>query len=358
MEGRNKGKNRVVFFTNREMGNQEYTPKQEWERPSMKLFWKTIKDQVNSLGKESNEDVDISKVVVKKEWKVAWATWKNCMSNLNAKEQLLFLQNFEVLSNQEDLDGMIVSIANELEKKFKTTHEKAVNLHQKLCYQLMWWATSIGNKKEIEKENVMEALSLYGDSVKGEHFFPICEPFFQSRIIFVADLENTILNGKSKVTFLTGDPGCGKTNIVSYLACKPDSIVTLRFHAFRPIIPGDLYVSADSGISNPIPENVPENVRFILAGQLTHQFSEYPDFLSDTDRIEEMQIPNIERSDLELLYEKSSLLMKYAEHEKVLVINYIAEIAKGNTLSGVFAMQEATKYSNFAILSRIAMSKS
>lgn len=176
MESRNKGKNRVVFFTNRKMGNQKYTPKQEWERPSMRLFWKTIKDQVNSLGKESGEDVDISKVVVKKEWKDAWDTWKNCMSDLNAKEQLLFLQNFEVLSNQEDLDGLIVSIANELEKKFKTTHEKAVNLHQKLCYQLMWWATSIGNKKEIEKEDVMAALSLYGDSVKGEHFFPICEP--------------------------------------------------------------------------------------------------------------------------------------------------------------------------------------
>lgn len=42
----------------------------------------------------------------------------------------------------------------------------------------MWWATSNGNKKEIDKEDVMEALSLCGDSIKGEHFFPICEPFF------------------------------------------------------------------------------------------------------------------------------------------------------------------------------------
>ena len=172
---------------------------------------------------------------------------------------------------------------------------------------------------------------------------------------------------------------------MSYLACKPDSIVTLRFHAFKPIIPGDLYVSADPGISDPmdfwgsllimlrklfkgrlyeydvpisielidsidtlrnevlrlasawaditgrptviavdgidhaarsgntntflrtlpLPETVPENVRFILAGQPTHQFSEYPDFLSDTDRIEEIQVPNIEKSDLELLYEKN-----------------------------------------------------
>lgn len=28
----------------------------------------------------------------------------------------------------------------------------------------------------------------------------------------------------------------------------------------------------------PVPETIPENIRFILAGQPTHQFSEYPDF--------------------------------------------------------------------------------
>lgn len=36
------------------------------------------------------------------------------------------------------------------------------------------------------------------------------------------------------------------------MACKPESIVTLRFHAFKPIVPGDLYVSGDLGISTPI----------------------------------------------------------------------------------------------------------
>ena len=427
MERKNQGKNKVVFFTNRKMGKRKHTLEDEWERPPLTLFWKTIKDQVKSLGESSDKEADISKVVVKKEWKTAWDTWKDCMSDLDAKEQLLFLQNFELVSDQEDLNGIIFSIADELQKKFKTTHEKAVNLHQKLCYQLMWWATSNGNKKEIDKEDVMEALSLCGDSIKGEHFFPICEPFFQSRIKFVTDLENRILKGKSRVTFLTGDPGCGKTNIVSFLACKPESIVTLRFHAFKPIVPGDLYVSGDLGISTPIdfwgnllimlrklfkgrlyeysvpisielidsvdtirnevlrlasvwaditgrptviavdgidhaarsgntntflrtlpaPETIPENIRFILAGQPTHQFSEYPDFLSDPDRIEEVHVPNIDRGDLELLYERSSSLMKYTEYEKVLVINYITKIAKGSTLSGVFAMQEATKYSNF-----------
>ncbi len=427
-ENKNRGRNKVVLFTNRKIGNRKYTPKNEWERPPLSQFWKTIKKQAEDLGQKNEKDADISGIIVKKEWQDAWDKWKKHMKNLDAKEQLLFIQSFEILTDQKDLEGLIDIIAKELQEKFKTTHEKAVNLHQKLCYKLMWWATSIGNKKEIEKEDVMEALSLYGDSVKGEHCFPICEPFFESRITFVSNLENKILNGKSRVTFLTGDPGCGKTNIVSYLACKIDSVVTLRFHAFKPIMPGDLYVSADFGISDPIdfwgsllimirklfkgrlyeysvpisielidsvdtlrdevlrlasswadltgkptviavdgidhaarsgntntflrtlpsPETIPENVRFVLAGQPTHQFTEYPDFLSDLDRIEEMQVPDIEKSDLELLYEKNSSRMKYTKHEKALVIDYITKIAKGSTLSGVFAMQEATKYSNFS----------
>lgn len=421
LESKNRGKNKVVLFTNRKISKRKYK-----ERPSLSLFWNEIKEQADNL--KQLEDKDINDIKVKREWEEAWDIWKKHMKELDDREKLCFLQNFDLVTDQEDFENLIDTIADELQMKFKTTHVKAVGLHQKLCYQLMWWATTIGNKKEIEKEDVMEAISLYGDSIKGEHLFPICEPFFQSRIAFVTDLENRILNGKSRVTFLTGDPGCGKTNIISYLACKPDSIVTLRFHAFKPIIPGDLYISADLGISDPIdfwgsllimfrklfkgrlyeysvpisielidsvdtlrnevlrlasawaditgrptviavdgidhaarsgntntflrtlpsPESVPKNVRFILVGQPTHQFSEYPDFLSDIDRIEEIQVPNIERADLELLYEKNSSLMKYAEYEKVLVINYIAKIAKGSTLSGVFAMQEATKYSNFS----------
>lgn len=85
--------------------------------------------------------------------------------------------------------------------------------------------------------------------LKGSIFCLLCDPFFQSRIEFVKCLEQKIINGKSRVTFLTGNPGCGKTNIISYLACKPDSIITLLFMRLNPY-PGELYISADSGISD------------------------------------------------------------------------------------------------------------
>lgn len=59
-------KNKVVFFTNRKMGKRKHTLEDEWERPPLTLFWKTIKDQVKSLGESSDKEADISKVVVKK----------------------------------------------------------------------------------------------------------------------------------------------------------------------------------------------------------------------------------------------------------------------------------------------------
>lgn len=428
MGKKNIGKNKVIFFSNRKIGDHKYTPKGKWQRPPLASFWKDIKKQINDLSNTDNSsDKDISKIIVKKEWGDAWKDWKEHMGALDNKEQFQFLLNFELITDQEDLDGIINIIADELQKAFGTTHEKAVELHQKLCYQLMWWSTSICDKKEIEKEDVMQALCLSGDEIKGYHVLPLCEPFFKSRIEFVNCVEQKIINGKSRVIFLTGNPGCGKTNIISYLSCKSDSIVTLRFHTFKPIIPGDLHISADSGISDskefwgslllmlrelfkgrlyeyhiPVsielidsidklraevmrlssawadivgkptviaidgidhaarsgekhtflqtllpPEMVPVNVRFILAGQPVYQFSEYPDFLSDTNRIELMEVPDIQKEDLELLYESYNDLMKYDENEKTLVIDYIGDMAKGNTLSAVFAMQEATKHDSF-----------
>lgn len=60
MERKNQGKNKVVFFTNRKMGKRKHTLEDEWERPPLTLFWKTIKDQVKSLGESSDKEADIS----------------------------------------------------------------------------------------------------------------------------------------------------------------------------------------------------------------------------------------------------------------------------------------------------------
>ncbi len=71
------------------------------------------------------------------------------------------------------------------------------------------------------------------------------EPFFDSRKDFVEEIEKELLFGNEKVLFLSGIPGTGKTNIVSKLCNKRDSIIKIRYYAYEPIQPDKEYLPID-----------------------------------------------------------------------------------------------------------------
>lgn len=235
---------KAVLFTNRAIGKSKYTPKDSWERPALEKFWAELKAKVNTA-------TSISDISMSPEWQSAWEQWLSEMSELSNEKKISFLRNFDIKSNQEDLDEIINSIAQKLSRYFKTDQRKAVQLHQKLCYALMEWATTLRRKEEITREDLLVALSLGNDDIQGEHNLATCEPFFLSRIEFAKNLEKTLQDREAPIVFLSGEPGAGKTNIVSYIANKIDSVITLRFHAFKPLTSNDLYLSADRGISDP-----------------------------------------------------------------------------------------------------------
>ena len=43
---------------------------------------------------------------------------------------------------------------------------------------------------------------------------------------------------------LVGETGAGKTNIISKLCCKKESVVDIRYYAYEPINPGKEYITA------------------------------------------------------------------------------------------------------------------
>lgn len=56
MEKKNIGKNKVIFFSNRKIGDQKYTPKGKWQRTPFASFWKDIKKQINDLSKSLSKN--------------------------------------------------------------------------------------------------------------------------------------------------------------------------------------------------------------------------------------------------------------------------------------------------------------
>lgn len=235
----------AVLFTNRKLGKRKATLKRiEGQLPSLEYFWENYKTQIDRA--ESLKDISI-----KNEDDNAWSLWLDELKTLTDEEKLCFLKKFDIYANQEDLDELINKIKEKLGKQFGVNARLSIQLLQKLCYALIWWTTTLREKKEVTREDLYEALSLVSDNYVGEHDFAVCEPFFKSRIDFVEELEKKIIDGDKKVYFMAGEPGAGKTNIVSYMANKKDSIISARFHAFKPLDINDIYMSADEGISDP-----------------------------------------------------------------------------------------------------------
>lgn len=422
----------AVLFTNRSAGSNSYEVKVDeitsYERPALDKFWLYIKEKINDARK-------IDDIVVKDKWKIAWGEWLEQLDSLDDIEKLNFLKSFDIKASQEDLDKIIDSIGDKISNYFKVDKRIAVQLHQSLCYALMKWTTTLRKKQEITKEDLMEALSLSSDNFKGVHDIPTTEPFFKSRIQFVEDLERALIKREYPIIFLSGEPGVGKTNIVSQLTNKINSVITLRFYAFKPLSVEDMYLSADKGISDPKalwgdlliqlrellkgklshykvpvsnellqsterlreevlrlssalynetgnttvicidgidhaaragkrntfletlvpPEGVPENVCFLIVGQPIYEYKEYPYFLN-SDNVLKIDVPKLKEDDIRQLYCNTS--QQIPNEDTNIAIDIINKSSNGNTLSVVFAINEAKMCKNIDELEKCLNAKS
>lgn len=407
----------AMLFTNRVIGTRQSTSNDGIKLPALDEFWSELKEQ-------SIKVKNISQITFKKEWEDAWKKWAGELDELSEEDKLEFLKSLTLVTNKEGLEEIYQSIIDKLKECFRIDERTAIQLHQKLAYALMTWTTTIRIKEEITKEDLLKALSVSGDKIIGEHNLPTCEPFFESRVNFAKTLETILTERRSPIVFLSGGPGSGKTNIINYLSNKSDSVITLRFHAFKPINPKDEYLVADKGISDSRalwgnllielreiflkygkmsdynvpptielmksvealrsevlrlsdilgtltgkttvividgidhaarsgetntflgtlipPESVPQKVCFFIAGQPVSEYREYPYFIADTSCVLTLDVPYIVEEDVAKLYDSSDIKIPIDTREIALRIIY--EASAGNTLSTVFAIQEAKSF--------------
>ena len=96
--------------------------------------------------------------------------------------------------------------------------------------------------------------------------------FFESRNKLVQEIESELSSGTSKVLFLSGVAGTGKTNIISKLSAKRNSAIDIRYYAYEPIDPAKEYLPMD--VSKRVDKDTFWNelfnqLRKILSGKLS-----------------------------------------------------------------------------------------
>jgi hypothetical protein len=239
----------AILLTNRKGGIRNSTigkaSKNPVTLPALQTFWKDIKIQI------ANERcTNIDSISVEGQWQTAWNMFLNELVDSTDTTKLEFLKSFDIKTNQEDLDGYVENIKRKLFGYFKADDHQLIRFDQQLCYAIRDWSTTRRHSEKITREDLFEALSLAQDIPAGDHNLPVCFPFFQSRIDFIAYLEKNLQDRIRPIVFLSGEPGSGKTNIISYMSDKSNSVIDLRFHAFKPMQPGDAYLPSDHGLSD------------------------------------------------------------------------------------------------------------
>ena len=239
-EKNNYQQTRICLSTNRKPGVKASSAGKEKEikRPPLKLFLEELKSKI--IYAETFDELEFP------EYETAWNEWKKQLNYIEkAEDKLLFLKCLEIETNQIGLEEIKEDLLRRLQAVFHTKRNIAELLLAKMDHALRDWTTSGRNSSCVTIEDVYTELALDEDMISYNHDLIAAEPFFPSRDTLVNDLEMELKNGNSRVIFLSGIPGTGKTNIVSKISGKRNSIVNIRYYAYEPIDPMKEYLPMD-----------------------------------------------------------------------------------------------------------------
>lgn len=203
------------------------------------LFWF---QEVNST-MQSLES--FKKSLPNEEWTSALEAWLEEINVFeNEKETLAFIRNFRIVIEHPDTLELDKEIMKKIATIFSVNQDVSLELYKSLFYSLKKWASSRRKQEKITVEEVYSSLAIKEEQYPQYLLFPP-SPFFESRKTLISYIEDFSQKTSSKMLFLYGKPGIGKTSLVNFLANKSDTVVDLRYHAYIPITPDTTYVNLD-----------------------------------------------------------------------------------------------------------------
>ncbi len=229
----------VILFTNRYAGEKTARAgNNSILRPPLSSFLPDLETQLTQAKTFSD--------LVFPEYENAWSEWCEQLTCIEEEgDKLLFLRNLRIKPNQKELSELDQDIRVKLQEYLGVGEDTARLLHIKMTGALKEWTVSTRASSRITVEKLYDALSIIEDSLPYNHDLIPVPAFFESRQKLVDKIEYDLLNSCEKYYFLSGDPGSGKTNIISKLCCGNASVIDIRYYAFEPIDPAKEYFTSD-----------------------------------------------------------------------------------------------------------------
>ncbi|MEA3321468.1 MAG: ATP-binding protein [Bacillota bacterium] len=237
-----------VLYTNRNLGMNRTKRTFDGEKYTalpLKEFIQVMKSYIG----QSKSIEEIDKLIDDRDLGMQWNEFKSSIGE-NFLE-LGFLKSVVIRSNEGSLEELEDSMLRSLQDTFNCNLMVARGLFDKLCSNLrIWTTTRRGDKVQVTLEDVYDALSLSFDIEHGEHELPFPTPFFKSREEFAENVIKNIKEEDRKIVWIFGDPGSGKTSLISYLQLN-HNLFNARYHTFKPISPEQRFYDIDSGLCKP-----------------------------------------------------------------------------------------------------------
>lgn len=230
------------LYTNRAVGRRIWTPRDGGAaRPPLAEFWPYLK-------REAQTRSALDEIQMPPEWAGAWAEWQSALTPLTMVEQFEFIRALDIAWDSPGLEQTEAEIKRRLQSLFLCSDAQATELLAALDTALRKWTTTARSASAISEEDVYSALGLPTENDVSNHLIAPPEPFFPSRLGFCTELIAALQATDTRMVFLVGDPGSGKTSIVSSLANRRTPAIDARYHAYRPITPDTQHLPPDADV--------------------------------------------------------------------------------------------------------------
>ena len=272
-----------VLFTNKSFGR--YKLKRTFKDDIYKAvplgeFLIRIQEKIAEAGGSanlsfSNDEVDLN---------FQWMEFLDAL-DLYGNSAILFTKNLCIEASQPSLNELKDLLIADTREIFGCSNEVAVKLFNRLVAELPEWTTKTRATEDVTTDTVYETLSTKMEFPNDQHGLPPPRPFFESRVEYCRILVSDLRSKYAPVVFISGEPGSGKTSIISHIQEKFD-FFTIRYHAFRPISPEQRFYNADTGLCKPrqLWTELLIQIRSKLKGKLRrYQVPVTCDHISDTD---------------------------------------------------------------------------